>query len=173
MPDPTDPTRDFLRPWCSGPWCSGVPLVYRVWRTVTGNSRYREFFIFFVGIETGIEKKWYRKKGYEPVSEKIGTGEKSWNLYRKKLLPELKCVAKILEFWRFISGTGTVWVQVSGIFIFCGGMGTGIGKIRYRKTFSEPVSVKFGIGTGIEKIWYRKKYRYLYRKYLVLFGVKN
>ena len=37
-------------------------------------------------------------------------------------------------------------------------MGTGIGKIRYRKTFSEPVSVKFGIG---KKSWNR------YRKNLV------
>ena len=55
------------------------------------------------------------------------------------------------------------------------GIGTGIGKIWYRKKVSEPVSVKFGIGeksrdrycknlvpgksngTGIGKIWYRQK----------------
>ena len=43
-------------------------------------------------------------------------------------------------------------------------LGTGIGKIWYRKKVPEPVSVKFStgksLGTGIEKIWYRKKYRY-------------
>ena len=57
--------------------------------------------------------------------------------------------------------TGTVWVPVPRIFHFSGGIGTGIGKIWYRKKVSEPVSVKFGIGksfgTGIGKIWYRKK----------------
>ena len=42
---------------------------------------------------------------------------------------------------------------------------------RYGLVVSEPVSEKFGtgksLGTGIGKIWYRKKYRYRYRKYLV------
>ena len=42
----------------------------RVWHTGTGDSRYREFFIF---IDVS-----------EPVSEKIGTGKKSRNRYRKK-----------------------------------------------------------------------------------------
>ncbi len=37
-------------------------------------------------------------------------------------------------------------------------LGTGIGKIWYRKKVSEPVSENFGTG---------KKYRYRYRKYLV------
>ena len=37
-------------------------------------------------------------------------------------------------------------------------LGTGIGKIWYRKKVPEPVSEKFGTG---------KKYRYRYRKYLV------
>merc|ERR1719295_571133 len=64
---------------------------------------------------------------------------------------------------------------VPGIFHFSGGLGTGIGKIWYRKKVSEPVSEKFGtgkkyrnryrknlvpeksLGTGIGKIWYRKK----------------
>ena len=40
-------------------------------------------------------------------------------------------------------------------------LGTGIGKIWYRKKVSEPVSEKFGTekstGIGIENIWYRKK----------------
>ena len=45
----------------------------RVWRTGTGNSRYREFFIFLVVSE--------------PVSEKIVTGKKSLNRYRKNLVP--------------------------------------------------------------------------------------
>ena len=40
-------------------------------------------------------------------------------------------------------------------------LGTGIGKIWYRKKVSEPVSEKFGTGKstgiGIENIWYRKK----------------
>ena len=92
-------------------------------------------------------------KVLEPVPEKVVTGTE----VRRQNFGILKIYI----------GYRTVWVQVSGIFIFCGGVGTGIGKIWYRKTFSEPVSVKFGIGTGIEKIWYRKKYRYLYRKYLV------
>ena len=60
------------------------------------------------------------------------------------------------------------------MFIFCGGigagigkkwyrksLGTGIGKIWYLKKVSEPVSEKFGseksIGIGIENIWYQKK----------------
>ena len=67
--------------------------------------------------------------------------------------------------------TGTEKVPEPGIFHISGGIGTGIGKIWYRKKVSEPVSVKLSIGkslgTGIEKIWYRKKYRYRYRKYLV------
>ena len=40
-------------------------------------------------------------------------------------------------------------------------LGTGIGKIWYRKKVSEPVSEKFGTekstGIGIGNIWYRKK----------------
>ena len=40
-------------------------------------------------------------------------------------------------------------------------LGTGIGKIWYRKKVWEPVSEKFGTekstGIGIENIWYRKK----------------
>ena len=61
-------------------------------------------------------------------------------------------------------GIGTVKVPVPRIFHFSGGIGTGIGKIWYRKKVSEPVSEKFGTGKstgiGIENIWYRKKYRY-------------
>ena len=67
-------------------------------------------------------------------------------------------------------------------FHFFGGIGTGIGKIWYRKKVPVSVSEKFGtgkkyryryrknlvpeksIGTGIGKIWYRKKYRNWYRK---------
>ena len=45
----------------------------RVRHTDTGNSRYREFFIFLVVSE--------------PVSEKIGTGKKSRYRYRKNLVP--------------------------------------------------------------------------------------
>ena len=103
--------------------------------------RYQKFFILFGGIGTGIGKNCYRKKVLEPVSEKVGTGTEFCR-------PNFG----ILKIY-----TGTVWVQVSGFSFFCGGMGTGIGKIRYRKTFSEPVSVKFGIGTGITNISYRKK----------------
>ena len=76
-------------------------MVIRVRRTGTGNSRYREFFIFLVVSE--------------PVSKKIGTGKKSRNRYRKNLVPEKS-------------------------------LGTGIGKIWYRKKVSEPVSKKFGTG---------------------------
>ena len=54
---------------------------------------YREFPVpgivhFFGGIGTGIGKNWYRKKVSEPVSEKIGTGKRSRNRYRKNLVPE-------------------------------------------------------------------------------------
>ena len=49
-----------------------------------------------------------------------------------------------VEFRRFIMGTGTVLVSVPGISHFSGGIGTGIGKIWYRKKVLEPVSVKFG-----------------------------
>ena len=49
--------------------------------------RYREFFI--------------------SVLEKFGTGKKSRNRYRKNMVPELIFVAKILEFRRFLMGTGT------------------------------------------------------------------
>ena len=60
-------------------------------------NRYREFFIFSGGIGT----IWYRKKVSEPASEKFGT--------RKSLGTETFIfVAKILEFRRFIIGTGTV-----------------------------------------------------------------
>jgi len=48
----------------------------RVRRTGTGNSRYREFFMFLVVSE--------------PVSEKFGTGKKYRNRYRKNLVPEKK-----------------------------------------------------------------------------------
>ena len=54
--------------------------------------------------------------------------------------------------------TGTEKVPEPGIFHISGGIGTGIGKIWYRKKVSEPVSVKFGIG---------KKSRNRYRKNLV------
>ena len=60
----------------------------RVWRTGTGNSRYREFFIILVVSE--------------PVSEKIGTGKKSRNRYRKNLIPE-KVLEPVSE--KFGSGT--------------------------------------------------------------------
>ena len=49
-------------------------------------------------------------------------------------------------------------------------LGTGIGKIWYRKKVSEPVSEKFGtgksLGTGIGKIWYWKKSRSWNQYYL-------
>ena len=43
-------------------------------------------------------------------------------------------------------GIGTIKVPVSGIFIFSGGIGTGIVKNWYRKKVSEPVSLKLSIG---------------------------
>ena len=52
--------------------------------------------------------------------------------------------------------TGTEKVPEPGIFHISGGIGTGIGKIWYRKKVSEPVSEKFGTGKstgiGIENI---------------------
>ena len=58
----------------------------RVWRTGTGNSRYREFLIFLVVPE--------------PVSEKIGTGKKYRYRYRNYLVPEKKYQYRYrLKFW--------------------------------------------------------------------------
>ena len=66
--------------------------------------RHREFpvsgiFHFFDGSKTGIRKNWYRKKVLEPVSEKIGTGKKSQNRYRKKLVPEKSLGTGIRKNW--------------------------------------------------------------------------
>ena len=104
-----------------------------VWQSVT--YRYREFpvpgiFHFFGGIGTGIGKNWYRKKVSEPVSEKIGTGKKSRNRYRKNLVPE-----KSLG-----TGIGKIWYRKKS-------------RNRYRKKFGTGKST----GIGIENIWYRKK----------------
>ena len=46
-------------------------------------------------------------------------------------------------------GTGTEKVPEPGIFHISGGIGTGIGKIWYRKKVSEPVSEKFGTGKSL------------------------
>ena len=64
--------RHLWRPWWS--W-------NRVWRTGTGNSRYREFFMFLV------------------VSEKNGTAKKYQNRYRKNLVPEKSLGTDICEIW--------------------------------------------------------------------------
>ena len=61
-----------------------------------------------------------------------------------------------------VLGTGIVKVLVPGIFrFFSGGIGTGSGKIWYRKKVTKLVSVKFGIvkslGTGIGKKLVPKK----------------
>ena len=76
--------------------CFARVAVCDQWQSVT----YREFpvpgiFHFFGGIRNGIVTNWYRKKVSEPVSEKFGTGKKSRDRYRKNLIPELICVAKI------------------------------------------------------------------------------
>ena len=103
---------------------------------VTNNKIY-----FLNSLGTGIRKIWYRKKVSEPVSEKFGTGA------------DFCCqnfgIQKISNGYRN---------RYREFFIFSGGIGTGIGKIWYRKKVSEPVSVKFGIG---------KKSRNRYRKNLV------
>ena len=73
----------------------GVTSCGRVARGLLQNVTYRHlefpvpgFFNFFGGIGTGIGPNWYRKKVSVPVSEKIGTGKKSQNRYRKNLVPE-------------------------------------------------------------------------------------
>ena len=52
-------------------------------------------------------------------------------------------------------------VPVPGIFIFFGGIGTGIGKIWYRKKYRyryrKNLVPEKSTGIGIGKIWYRKK----------------
>ena len=115
----------------------------RVWRTGIGNSRYREFFIFFWWYQNWYRNKnWYRKKVSESVMEKLGTeksfgtsNEKNW--YRNWFLSQL-----------FL-----------GILKICNGY-------RYWECFlflilSEPVSEIIGSGkslrASIGKTWYRKK----------------
>ena len=56
-------------------------------------------FHFFYGIGTGIGKNWYQKKVSELVSEKIGTGKKSRNRYRKKLVSEKSLGTDIGKIW--------------------------------------------------------------------------
>ena len=95
--------------------------------------RYREFLIFL------------------EVSEKIGTGKKSRNRYRKNLVPE-----KGLR-----TGIGKIWYRSRFFFnnvlefrTFIIGIGTGTGNFSFFLVVSEPVSEKFGTG---------KKYRNRYR----------
>ena len=124
---------------------------------VPGNSRSREFFNFFDGIGTGIEKIWYRKKSRnrsrkklvpkkvsEPVSEKLGT-EKSLGIGLEKIWYRKKISEPVLKFFRLFV---LIWVPVSS-------------RSRDFCTFLD------GIGTGLEKIWYRKKSRNWSRKNLV------
>ena len=61
------------------------PAYTRVQHTGTGNSRYREFFIFFMVSE--------------PVLGKIGTGKKSRNRYRKKMVSEKSLGTGIGKIW--------------------------------------------------------------------------
>jgi len=81
--------------------------------------------------------------------------------------PKLEKVKrKLLNFYRTQFGTGTGTGTFSYFWWYRKNLvpekslGTGIGKIEYRKKVSEPVSRKFGTekstGIGIENIWYRK-----------------
>ena len=98
---------------------------------------------------TGIGKIWYRKKVSEPVSDKFGTG----TYFRRQNLG----ILKIYKGYRYRIGAGTgkfsFFQVVSENFGTGKSLGTGIGKIWYRKKVSEPVSEKFGtgksLGTGI------------------------
>ena len=58
-------------------------------------------------------------------------------------------------------GTGTEKVPEPGIFHISGGIGTGIGKIWYRKKsrnrYRKNLVPEKSTGIGIENIWYRKK----------------
>ena len=97
------------------------------------------------------------EKVSEPVSEKFGTGadfccqnfeiQNVCNGYRNRYR----------EFFIF----QVVSEPVPEKFGTGKSLGTGIGKIWYRKKVSEPVSEKFGTekstGISIENIWYRKK----------------
>ena len=111
--------------------------------------RYRDFFIFLVVSEPVSEEIGTGKSLGSGIG-KFGSGKKSRNRYRKYLVPEMIFIAKILEFRRFVMGTGTVQVPVLVV------------SEQVPEKISEPVSVKFGIGktglgTGIGKIWDRKK----------------
>ena len=92
--------------------------------------RYREFpvsgiFHFFV------------------VLEKIGTGKKSRNRYRKILVPEKSPG----------TGIGKIWYRK-----------------KVSEPVSEKFGTGKSLGTGIGQIWYRKKYRY---RYHLKFGVPS
>ena len=120
----------------------------RVWRPGPGNSRSREFFIFFYGIGTGIEKIWYRKKSRnrnwknlvpkkvsEPESKifgtekSLGTGlEKFWcqkksqNRFQKSLVWK-KNIGTSLEIFQNISvDLGPDLVSFPGILHFFDGI---------------------------------------------------
>ena len=100
----------------------------------------------------GIGKIWYREKVSEPVSEKFVTGTD----FRWKNLGILKIYngSRYQEFFIFL----VVSAPVAEKF--------GTGKKSRNRYRSNLVSEKC-LGTGIGKIWYRKKYRYRYRKYSV------
>ena len=127
--------------------------------------RYWEIFIFW-WYRNRYRNKLVPEKVSEPISEKFATGKKSRNRYWKYLVPEMIFIAKILEFRRFVMGTGTIQVPVPRIFNFFWWYRNRYRKKsrnRYRsnlvleKQVSELVLGKFGIGNSIGKIWYRKK----------------
>ena len=71
-------------------------------------------FNFFGGIGTGIGKNWYRKKVSEPVSEKIGTGKKSQNRYRKNLVLKKSTGIGIENIWYRKKVSVSVSVNILG-----------------------------------------------------------
>ena len=115
----------------------------RVWRTGKKFwNRYRTYLVL--------------EKVSEPVSEKFDTGTD----FRRQYLG----ILKIYNGYRYRVGTGTEnfsffwWYRnrYRKKLVPEKSLGTGIGKIRYRKKVSEPVSGKFSTvkstGIGIEKI---------------------
>ena len=133
----------------------------RVWRTGTGNSRYREFSIFLVVSE--------------PVSEQIGTGKKSRNRYRSNLVPIKSLGTGIVKIWyrkkvsepvseKFDTGTEFRRQNLGMLKIYNGyrcRIGTGTENFSffwwYRNRYRINLVPEKSFGTGIGQIWYQKK----------------
>ena len=164
--------------WNGGPQESWLQVQTQLGCTWIGEQsvtyRYREFLVPGIPGTGNFSFFWwyrnrYRKKVSESVSEKIGTGKRSRNRYRKNLVPEKSLGTGIGKIWyRKKSRNWNLYFccQNLGIYKICDGYryrkGTGIRNFhffwwyrnRYQinlvpKKVSEPVSEIFGIGKKV------------------------